>query len=227
MEMKTKAKIIVEGIIIMALAILPCLSLAGSLEPTDPPGPTMHTLEELYNQPIWKMFDKVFVDWPDNPRFAVCDNGSTDTTWDDMVLDKETGLVWMRDLYIREPAQILSNGIAGCEVLGWQMAQGLPGRLGWRLPTLQELQSLIDLSRHDPALPSGHPFVNLRWSDYPYVYYWTSTPSMYRNPDYYPGDVSVVEFKYGQRWFSGKDERHYCWCVRGGQGPDPAYWHWK
>ena len=33
------------------------------------------------------------------------------------------------------------------------------GRGGWRLPTVEELRSLIDLRRAIPALPSGHPFI--------------------------------------------------------------------
>ncbi|MDQ7787936.1 MAG: DUF1566 domain-containing protein [Thermodesulfovibrionales bacterium] len=173
----------------------------------------MHTLDELYNKPVWKMFDKEFVDWPDNPRFAVCDNGTTDTDWDDMVLDKETGLVWQRNLWITEPAMALSPRIESCEVQGYRKAQGLPGRPGWRLPTLQELLSLVDPSRHDPALPDGHPFVNLRWGDYPYVEYWTSSPSAYG------AGISVVEFKYGYRGYASEDEAHYSWCVRGGNDP--------
>ena len=43
------------------------------------------------------------------------------------------------------------------------------GRKGWRLPTVQELASLVDPTQTDPALPEGHPFSNVQSS-----YYWSS-----------------------------------------------------
>src|SRR2546426_2979916 len=33
-----------------------------------------------------------------------------------------------------------------------------PGRKGWRLPTVEELASLVDPTQELPALASGHPF---------------------------------------------------------------------
>ena len=47
----------------------------------------------------------------------------------------------------------------------------------WRLPTINELESLVDCSRHTPALPGGHPFENVR------DVYWSSTTS-YFEPDW-------------------------------------------
>jgi len=41
---------------------------------------------------------------------------------------------------------------------------------GWRLPTRQELESLLDLSRHDPAIDVG------QFPDTRSAWYWTSTP---------------------------------------------------
>ena len=41
---------------------------------------------------------------------------------------------------------------------------------GWRLPTRQELESLIDLSRHDPAIDTE------KYPDTKSACYWTSTP---------------------------------------------------
>ena len=41
---------------------------------------------------------------------------------------------------------------------------------GWRLPTRQELESILDLSRHDPAIDTE------RFPDTQSTYYWTSTP---------------------------------------------------
>ena len=51
------------------------------------------------------------------------------------------------------------------------------GKLGgchdWRLPNIRELESFIDLGYHSPALPTGHPFVNVQDA------YWSSTTSVY------------------------------------------------
>lgn len=216
--MKVKGEIILTGVIILAFALLPCLSTAGSLEPSDPPGPTMRTLEEIYTRPVWDMFDKVFVDWPANPRFAVCDNETTQT-WDDIVLDKETGLVWDRDLSGRLLGGTrveLNVALSHCNELS------NAGRFGWRLPTLQELLSLVDRSQWNPTLPSGHPFINVKWGDIDgeTAFYWTASPAMFTNLAY------TVQFDIGKAWNHTKDDLHYFWCVRGGQGTEGSLVLW-
>src|SRR4030042_5199182 len=75
--------------IMVALALLvPGLSFAGSLEPSDPPGPTMRTLDEIYSTNSWSK--KLPCDSQTNcPRFEVLADFNNEA-----VLDKETGLVW-------------------------------------------------------------------------------------------------------------------------------------
>jgi hypothetical protein len=63
----------------------------------------------------------------------------------------------------------------------------------WRLPNIRELESLVDPSRHSPALADGHPFKDIQPG------YWSSTTSVYE-PRYawvlYPQDGAVgVGFK--------------------------------
>lgn len=102
------------------------------------------------------------VAWPD-PRFTENKDGT--------VTDNLTGLVWLQN--------------AGCfDALSWEdalkacncLASPSPGlsdgsKAGaWRLPNLFELRSLMDYSEHSPALPDGHPFLNVRNS-----LYWSST----------------------------------------------------
>lgn len=80
------------------------------------------------------------------------------------ILDQLTGLVWSRD------ADPLG------EPLSWEEARQAIARLGdgsWRLPDINELESLVDASAHSPALPVGHPFVHVREA------YWSATPSGY------------------------------------------------
>src|SRR3972149_10444596 len=139
--MRRKRNIRLVTAIFMAIAlalILPGLSIAGSLEPSDPPGPTMKTLDEIYHKPIWGIYDQVFVDWPDNPRFAVNDNGTPSDVNDDTVLDKETGLVWERNPYSIPQSWYAAHYICIAETY-------YSGRGGWRLPTIQELASLVDM----------------------------------------------------------------------------------
>jgi hypothetical protein len=57
----------------------------------------------------------------------------------------------------------------------------------WRLPTMQELCTLIDFSKRDPALPSGHMF-----SDAPPGYHWSSTTI-----DHHPEMAWIVYFESG------------------------------
>jgi hypothetical protein len=47
----------------------------------------------------------------------------------------------------------------------------------WRLPTLNEVESLVDCASHSPALPSGHPFADLQ------EIYWSSSTSLFE-PDW-------------------------------------------
>jgi len=43
----------------------------------------------------------------------------------------------------------------------------------WRMPHIKELESLVDLGEHSPALPDAHPFFEVQ------NFYWSSTTSAY------------------------------------------------
>ena len=83
------------------------------------------------------------------------------------VFDKETGLVWEQS----------PNGV---DTRTWLNAQihcnqkTVGNRKGWRLPTIQELASLVEPGDPPggPDLPPGHPFDNVQSSDY-----WSATTS--------------------------------------------------
>jgi hypothetical protein len=121
------------------------------------------------------------------------------------VLDTATQLVWRRDA---DPARRrLSWPEALAQAAALARADPQDGG-GWRLPNIRELESLVDLAADSPALPPGHPFVNL-----PDVC-WSSTTSVYE-PRYawalYTRDGMVgVGFK-AQSSFS-------LWLVRDKQG---------
>jgi hypothetical protein len=101
--------------------------------------------------------------WP-SPRFEVSG---------DRVIDRVTGLCWMRD------ADISGKTVTWVEALEIvkKLNRDNDSPLIWRLPNINELESLIDSSTHSPSLPTGHPFENVREG------YWSSTTSMYE-PDW-------------------------------------------
>jgi len=95
------------------------------------------------------------------------------------VLDRETGLVWQ---------------VASDTIFNWYDAQSycysleIGGSRGWRLPTIDELATLIDSTQTDPALPEGHPFIGNHLS----YSFWSSTTDA-QNSNY----VWMVQFGNG------------------------------
>jgi len=90
---------------------------------------------------------------------------------DGTITDSLTGLVWLKNAGCFDPinwfgAVADANGLASgqCGLTDASSA----GQ--WRLPNLNELESLIDVSASNPALPANHPFANVASG-----IYWTST----------------------------------------------------
>jgi hypothetical protein len=126
------------------------------------------------------------------------------------VLDRETGLVWERapgTIFPFQGPQTWNNAIATCR----QIAPG--SRYGWRLPTVEELQTLIDADTANHTLPPGHPFQNIQTANF--QVYWSSTIVHGNLPFAY-----VVGFNFT----SGSNALNlpnHVWCVRGGSGVTP------
>lgn len=100
--------------------------------------------------------------WPD-PRFKVAG---------DLVIDRLTGLRWLRNADLTGGLRTWSEALEATVELS-RRSEGAR----WRLPNINELETLVDCSAHSPALPSGHPFENVREG------YWSSTTSTYE-PDW-------------------------------------------
>jgi hypothetical protein len=116
------------------------------------------------------------------------------------VLDKETGLVWARNANI--------NGSMDWEgALEYCANLEIAGRKGWRLPTVEELASLVDTSNEFPALPTEHPFINVRSSSY-----WSSNTYLSTT-----SRAWIVAMHNGYVSYNDKTDRSYVWPVRGGQ----------
>ena len=160
---------------------------AGSLDPTNAPGPTMHTLEEIYQKVSWISTDVVSVVVQTNV-YPVFDSGVPATgqtnsyaTGDDgdlrpgvawpsprftvgtgtstnCVTDNLTGLMWVKNP--DATTRNWSTALTYCNGLDGSAGRG--GYTDWRLPNAKELYSLIDLGRFTPTLPSGHPFTGVQ-----------------------------------------------------------------
>ena len=118
------------------------------------------------------------------------------------VLDRETGLVWQRTP---------SNANADWnQAMNTCRLEKTGGRAAWRLPSIEELQSLIDPAQTNPALPPGHPFMNVGSG------YWSATTATFLGFAAYTlffetGGVGVAAT-------NNVTVTHLVWCVRGGSG---------
>lgn len=127
---------------------------------------------------------------------------------DGTVTDRRTGLIWLRDAnaFGEVPwaealteARALGDGEHG-------LSDGSePG--DWRLPNINELQSLVDLdSSHGPAFPDRHPFVNLEAANY-----WSSS-----SVSAAPALGWFIAFAVAPPVFDLKVNTMRMWPVRGG-----------
>jgi len=78
----------------------------------------------------------------------------------------------------------------------------LDGLRGWRLPTIEELQTIIDYTRHHPVLNTET--FNDRWSKY-----WSQTPVAS-----HPDGVWLADFEVGRVTWLYTNDSSYARCVR-------------
>jgi Protein of unknown function (DUF1566) len=136
---------------------------------------------------------------PAASRFVVLTNFANQA-----VLDRETGLVWMRTPL---PPETYALAFADC------LNKRINGKLGWRLPSVAELLSLFDdTATSSQLIPAGHPFILPPTQGV----FWTSTP----------GAQFAGQFVTGYFTFQGNlvidtpepaglTSSSSVWCVRG------------
>ena len=132
------------------------------------------------------------VPWPE-PRFEV---------QGEVVRDRLTGLYWTRRADL---APGLTTWEEAFSVIAELNRRACGGFSDWRLPNINELESLVDAEHHSPALPWDHPFEAVR------EFYWSSTTSFYD-----PLWAWALYLAKGAVGIGLKHGRHFhVWAVRG------------
>lgn len=124
----------------------------------------------------------------DSPRFTCVLDGAA-------VLDHETGLVWERTPQSGTGVWSTAYNVCGQRTTG--------DRGGWRLPTREESQALMDPAASG-ALPAGNPFTNVNQD-----IFWTASA--------FP-DSNDTAYAFGQQLGPAtilKSTVERIWCVRG------------
>jgi len=117
---------------------------------------------------------------------------------DGTVTDPNTDLMWQQAT--APGTYTWEDALSYCETLS------LGGFSDWRLPNRNELQTLVDYSRYDPAIDP------IMASGTMSFYYWSSTTSAY-NTNY----SWLVYFSYGDVSNTKKSSSYYVRAVRAGQ----------
>ena len=101
--------------------------------------------------------------WPE-PRFSI---------FNEFVIDRLTDLCWVKKADLTGRMVRWNEAFDAVATLNLSSKE----KILWRLPNINELESLVDCSAHSPALPVGHPFKDVQEG------YWSSTTSMFE-PDW-------------------------------------------
>ena len=194
----------------------------GPLDPPGAPGPVMYSLEEIYDV-LWGVHERLATvvpqiqrtgqsnsyhagddgsyqagrAWP-TPRFTAGNGGESNC-----VRDNLTMLTWLKSPPTSRPPW--SEALAYCESLDGNDGRG--GYSDWRLPNVNELRSLIDISRHTPALPGDHAFSNVQNANY-----WTSSTLAQDANQSWLVSMSAGQMSTG---FKTLSDTGYIWPVRG------------
>ncbi len=130
---------------------------------------------------------------------------------DGTVTDRTTGLMWMQATADADGNGVVSAGdsMNWQEALNWCEKASLAGYTDWRLPTIKELNAIVDYDEqvHDPVIDTGF-FPDTRSAEY-----WSATTANTDFRDY----AWAVDFICGDVIQGRKGYQYYVRAVRGGQ----------
>jgi len=121
---------------------------------------------------------------------------------DKTITDTKTGLMWS--------IETSEKGISWRDALNYCETYSLAGYFDWRIPNREELRSIVDYTRSNPAI------ITNKFNTVP-AFYWSSTSNAH-----YTGDAWGVNFSNGTDRYYDKDSldsynNYYVRAVRGGQ----------
>jgi hypothetical protein len=138
------------------------------------------------------------VEWP-NPRFSVSD---------DCVTDNLTGLMWAKNAYLANYVMTWQEALD--YVASINSDAGLCGYKDWRLPNVNELESLVNAEvANFTTWLNSQGFVNVQS-----YYYWSSTTDAYNSVHAWV----VIMLWSGNVYYYNKSGSYCVWPVRSGQG---------
>ena len=115
----------------------------------------------------------------------------------DVLIDNKTGLMWQDNSAAKYKMKDWQGALAFCEELH------LAGHDDWRLPTVKELETVIDMSEGNPAVKNS--FKNVGSSGY----YWSSTED-----ESDKASARMMNFKRAYDYINYKTYKRYVRCVR-------------
>jgi len=118
----------------------------------------------------------------------------------EVVTDRTTGLEWQDNSDTNGTQRVWQDAIDYCKALT------LESHDDWRLPNINELKSLIDRSKREPAIRENI-FKYIGTNNY--YRYWSST-SVVDDED----NAWVVDFNYGYVYWRNKNDNYYVRCIR-------------
>ena len=205
-----------------AVVILGCflafqLSIAGQGHGKGPkkkkaPAPVPQTGQTIIYSDYDDGYYRSGVAWP-IPRFA--DN------WDGTITDNLTKLIWMENANCRG-RKAWADAITFCNDLASGSCALTDGsnQGDWRLPSINEMVSLIHWGVYNPAIPDtmgtgqlsdGNPFINVETAGFT-PHHWTSTTYIYPSAT----EAFCVPFSSGGIDDLPKTKGLNVWCVKGG-----------
>lgn len=150
------------------------------------------------------------VAWPAQ-RFSDNLNGT--------VTDHLSGLIWLKNAACFGASDWSTALTAANQLASGSCGLSDGSKTGeWRMPNINELESLVDVAQVNPALSAAHPFTNLNLS----TAYWSSTTYTAL-----PSSAMAIRFSDG-RWINGIDaadgsfnnvkttSRNLLWAVKSG-----------